>query len=96
LESMSLPVEAVPSAIGALASIDARLRHRLFVSGVPRAPKPADGDRLVDVKETAALLKHSTTWVYRNQCHLPRVDLPGGSLRFSAAGLQELLEARRA
>lgn len=95
-EGAKLPVEAIPNAIGALQSIDARLRFRLYASGAPRAPEVAQADRLLDVKETAAVLNQSTSWVYRNQHDLPRVALAGRSLRFSARGLQKLLKTRQA
>lgn len=93
-----IAIEAIPDVLGHLASLDARLRVRLLRSSLDRCDHlklaPVDSDRLLSVKEAAEILGHSPTWVYRNRAHLPAVNLPGGSIRFSVLGLHEFIRRR--
>jgi predicted DNA-binding transcriptional regulator AlpA len=90
-----LPTEAVPEAIGQLERAKATLWARLMVPA-PTAPALDDPDTTVDVREAARLLAMSPTWLYRHAKQLPFTRRVGRrALRFSVAGIQRYLVARR-
>ena len=61
------------------------------------APDIGPADRLLDVREAAALLDVRPRWLYDRARTLPFARKLGGrTLRFSEAGLRRWLERRRA
>ena|ERR1700693_4003774 len=51
-------------------------------------------DRVLTVKQTAAMLGRSTSWVYRNKTSLPVVRFSTGGYGFSERRLEEWIRRR--
>jgi len=81
-----IPRERIPAIICALS---ARLLEP--VPAAPPPPDPAvDEDRMLTTAETAAMLGHSTKWIYRHLADLPFARRLGArDLRFSLHGLRK-------
>src|ERR1700674_1662380 len=58
------------------------------------ASAESDGDRLLNVGETAELLGQTPRWVRHHQRELPRVSLPGRTVRFSERRLAAFIRRR--
>ena len=92
--------ELPPTAIAALlvkcAAIQAALAAALAEAstGGHGSVAAREGDQLLTVEETAALLKSTKDWVYRHAAELPFAVRLGGQLRFSADGLQRHIQAK--
>ena len=68
------------------------IREELAALSLARQP---EGDRLLTVKEAAAVLKMSEDWVRRNAHRLPFTRRPADAvLRFSDQGMQKWLKTR--
>ena len=88
----SVPVEEIPTALGALEAIKAVLCARLTQ---PTRPDHRDQDQLLDVEETAARLKTSPDWLRRHGGALPfTVHLSPGQVRYSAKRLDQWIAHR--
>lgn len=90
---------AIPAIVGEMEALRARLWVRLQTP--PRVgvtPEPASNggpDTLLKVDEAAARLGVSKRWMYRKADSLPFTKrLTGGTLRFSARGLERWKERR--
>jgi hypothetical protein len=61
------------------------------------APAVSIEDKLLDIEQTAARLRCSTDFLYRNHKRLPftRSNAVGGKLLFSSAGLDAYLRGKR-
>jgi excisionase family DNA binding protein len=96
----SVPADAIPGLIGEAEALRATLWARLqsLVGPVATAPAQANGkgpDRLLTVLEAADRLGVSKRWMYRKADELPFTRrLSGGTLRFSASGLDRWKESR--
>ncbi len=88
----SLGVEALSEALGEAEKLKARLWVRLYALTVPRQE---DADRLLEVDEAARLLSLSPDTLYRRAGQLPFTVRIGGSVRFSALGIQKFIRARQ-
>ncbi len=98
-EIQSAPPGELPSIRGQLAELEAELLARLFAQrAVPIAEASSDesADVLLTVEETAERLGQKAQWVRAHQNELPRVQLPGRSIRFSAKRLDAWLNRRSA
>lgn len=94
----AVPLELVPALIGEAAALQARLWARLQTPAPAAAPAPASNgtDRLLKAGEAGALLGVDRRWMYRHADSLPFTRrLSGGTLRFSARGLERWKETRR-
>jgi len=80
--------DEIPTALGALAEADARLRLRLLASP---APAGAVEDRLLTVADVARRLATPVNYVYRHADTWPFTRRVGRHLRFSEQGLSEWL-----
>jgi predicted DNA-binding transcriptional regulator AlpA len=89
-----VPAEAIPVLRRKLAELDTLLLGRLLQSGNDQGQTPADGDRLLDVKEAAAKLSRSEDYLYRNAGKLPFTVRDGRCLRFSEAGIDRWIRQR--
>jgi len=81
------------SVLAGLTALQARAVARLGTANEP-SPPATGGDRLLDVKEAAALLGMSIDWVYRRARRLPFTVRMGRTLRFSETGIQRWLAHR--
>ncbi len=54
----------------------------------------ATADRLLTVEETAERLGQKPQWVRAHQDELPRVELPGRTVRFSSRRLEQFIKRR--
>lgn len=97
-----VPQDAIPVLIGATAELQARLYARLHAGTTAAVPAPArngaaEPDRLLSAKEAAPLLGVKPRWLYRHADTLPFTRrLTGGTVRFSARGLERWKEGRKA
>jgi predicted DNA-binding transcriptional regulator AlpA len=94
IDISGIPLKDIPAIITALAS-------RLIAEPMPAIdPVPQfDEDRLLTTAEGAAMLGHSTKWIYRHAADLPFAKRIGPrDLRFSLHGLRkwQSAAARRA
>ncbi len=91
-EIQSAPPGELPGIIGQLEAVKAEAFARLVT------PQPCDGadddDRLLTVDDVAAQLGETSRWVRDHQDDLPRVKLPGRSLRFSAKRMASIIKRR--
>jgi predicted DNA-binding transcriptional regulator AlpA len=90
-----LPLRALPGFIVELAALQARAAARLRQHDA--APDAADApDRLLNVRDAAALLCMSVDWLYRHKDRLPFTRPTGRrTVRFSEAGIRRWLAHRR-
>lgn len=72
----------------------ASAQTRLAVSIAGLAAAPAD-DRLIDVDEAAEMLGVDRSWLYRRTRTLPFAVRLDGKVRWSAAGIQNFIAAKR-
>ena len=97
----SVPVEDIPALIGEAEALKARLWAALSTNAAPptpTAPREGNGapDALLTASEAAERLGVSPRWMYRKAESLPFTRrLSGGTLRFSAKGLERWKEGRR-
>jgi predicted DNA-binding transcriptional regulator AlpA len=83
-----IPVEVVPSLLGELETLRARLWTAILRTSAN--PLPADpADTLLDARAVAKALDVSTRWIYRHHRQLPFArPMSKKTLRFSSLGLQ--------
>lgn len=99
---LSSPAAELPSIRGQLAELqaiaEAELLARLFAQQPPAAVRPEDDgdDRLLTVAEAAQKLGQKVQWIRAHQDELPRVQLPGRTVRFSERKLETWLKRRTA
>jgi predicted DNA-binding transcriptional regulator AlpA len=90
---------AIPAIVGELETLRARLWVRLQAAQAPAVAAPSsngEADHLLTAKEAAPLLGVAPRWMYRHADDLPFARrLTGGTLRFSARGLERWKESRR-
>jgi excisionase family DNA binding protein len=67
------------------------IRSELQALGRP----PPEADELLTVEQAASLLGVTPRWLYKHKAQLPHRQLSRKALRFSKAGLQRWLAARR-
>lgn len=91
LEVQTAPAAELPSIIGQIEAVKAEAFARL----VTPAPAEVDEDKLMTVDEVAATLGETSRWVRDHVKDLPRVALPGRTLRFSGRRLADLLKRPR-
>jgi len=85
IDIASIPRDQIPAVIAALA---ARLLEPAPTTA-PIAPE-SDEDRLMTTAEAAAMLGHSTKWIYRHVADLPFARRIGPrDFRFSLHGLRK-------
>ena len=87
-----LGVETLTEALGEAERLKARLWARLYCLTVPHQ---GEADRLLDVREAATLLSLSEDTLYRRADELPFTVRLGGSVRFSALGIQKFIRSRQ-
>jgi predicted DNA-binding transcriptional regulator AlpA len=91
-----IPVDAVPSLLGELEVVRARLWMRMLMNRVePSTPNVRSHDRLLDPQEAANLIGVSIRWLYRHRRQLPFArPMSRKTLRFSSLGLQAWIAER--
>ena len=95
-ELESSPVAELPAILGQIEA----LRTETFVRLVSVAPRAAtseedsEADRLLSVDEAAERLRQTPRWVRDHRNELPRVKLPGRTLRFSEKRLTAFIKRR--
>ena len=89
------PVDELPTIIGQIEALKAEAFARLM------APRPDAGeigqdpdDRLLTADEAAEMLGQTSRWVRDHRLELPRVKLPGRTLRFSEKRLAAMIKRR--
>lgn len=94
--AIEVPIEELPPIIGQLAALDAELRLRIAMhhSAPVAAHTLRDDERLLTASEAAERLGTTERWVRDHAHELPRVVLPGRTLRFSARRLAAFVERR--
>jgi excisionase family DNA binding protein len=86
----NLPSEELPRFLGALRECEATALARLT------SPVPVDTtDELLTIEQAAQRLNVSTNYLYRHHARFGFSRRIGRALRFSAAGLQKYIAARR-
>ncbi len=85
--------EDIPPAIAQLAGLQTALSARLIIER--QDPVPEEEDVILDVEETAALLKISKQWLYMKSKNLPFTRRIGNRLRFSKRGALAYRDKRR-
>jgi hypothetical protein len=94
-----LDPDRVADALGELEALRARLWARLHApAAAPTHSAAGNGgpDQLLTAKEAAPLLGVAPRWMYRHAPDLPFTRrLAGGTLRFSARGLEKWAATRR-
>ncbi len=95
-------VRALPAAVARdllprlLSLQTALLAQALTLDGNGHGGEGATEDRLLDVKEAAALLGTTEDWLYRHARKLPfRMTLGPRQLRFSARGIERYIRNRQ-
>jgi excisionase family DNA binding protein len=88
---------AIPALVGELEALKARLWVRLQAPAAVVAPsRNGDPDHLLTAKEAGSRLGVDKRWLYRHADELPFTRrLTGGTVRFSARGLERWKESRR-
>jgi len=92
-----LKKEDLPSIIGELAKLQAEALASLTTPQlVAVQPNDENGDdgRLLTVAQVAERLNEKEQWVRAHQDELPRVQLPGRSIRFNERKLEAWLKRR--
>jgi hypothetical protein len=92
LDVGAIPREELPSVLGRLVELEARVRLRL--SELPGSPTLESADRLLDVEETARRLGVSTKFIYRTARRWPCARHVGRRLLFSEQGLARQMSER--
>lgn len=94
-EIESVPAGELPAIIGQIEALKAEAFARLVSPHGPAEIEPeSPHDRLLTVEETANLLGQTSRWVRDHKLKLPRVKLPGRTLRFSEKRLATLIKQR--
>jgi predicted DNA-binding transcriptional regulator AlpA len=102
-----LPADAIPALMGelaarqaALSAVSSALAARWMQAARSEAlgadAPAAAGDSLLNVRQAAAKLNMSESWLYQNAWRFPFLVRQGGALRFSRQGLEHYLQARQA
>ena len=101
-EIVSAPAADLPAIIGQIEAVKAEAFSRL-VSPLPAAnvDPVSDGtaeaaDTALTVEEVALRLGQKVQWVRAHQRELPRIHLPGRTVRFSARKLDAWMKRRTA
>lgn len=89
-----LPAEAIPAMLGELERLRAALWVRLTVPQNNKNGDHAAGDRLLDVKEAAAVLHSTADYLYRHSTKLPFAVRMGRKVLFSEAGIERYIRQR--
>lgn len=86
----------LPAVIGQIEAVKAEAFARLMSekSVVADVVELESDDRLLTVEEVAQKLGQSSRWVRDHKVELPRVKLPGRTLRFSEKRLAALIKRR--
>jgi predicted DNA-binding transcriptional regulator AlpA len=92
-----IPSEQIPAMLAQLAVLQGTLAARLL--GAPlttncRSHPPVEPDRLLDIREAAAMLSVSPDWLYRRTKKLPFVIRLGRQIRFSARDIEKHIRQR--
>ena len=91
----ALPLEAVPVMRGKLAELDTLLQMRVAMAqsnGQDRTH--ADGDRLLDAKETARRMGVSLDYIYKHAEEFPFAVKEGRRVLFSERSLEQYLRGK--
>lgn len=91
------PVETLPTILGELERVKARLWTRLLAPTAAKDGRPLPpGDRLLTPEEAALEMNTTVKWLYRHSKRLPFArKLSRKRLRFSEIGLRKWIEAKR-
>jgi hypothetical protein len=94
-EILNGPLEELPALIGQVEALKAEAFARL-VTPVSAPGDDDAGDRLLTAEEVAQRIGGNCTlrWVRDHQDQLPRVQLPGRKVRFSAKRLDAMIKRR--
>lgn len=91
----SLSPEAIPAMLGELEQLKAMLWYRLNFAQGNAGYRPNEcGERLLDVREAAAMLHTSADYLYRHSSKLPFTVHMGRQLRFSESGVKRYIQQR--
>jgi hypothetical protein len=93
LDVATIPREDLPSLLGRLVELEARVRIRL--TEMPGAATPERADRLLDVGEVARRLGVSARYVYRNGPRWSCARHVGRRLMFSEQGIAQQIAKGR-
>ena len=91
-EPLFLPREAIPSLRAKLTELDTLLMQRLFSGCNDEGQTRFNENRLLSAKETAARLRMSVDYVYKNK--FPFAVKQGRRVLFSERGLEQYLQAK--
>lgn len=84
----------LPAIRGQLAALEAEIFVRLVTPATAAVDAEVEDEGLT-CDETAAMLGQTSSWVRAHKHELPRVPLPGRTLRFSKKQITKLLAKRR-
>jgi hypothetical protein len=94
-----LEPDAIPAIVGELEALKARLWVRLHApqpAAVAESAHNGGPDQMLTAEEAGGQLGVGVRWMYRHADKLPFTRrLTGGTLRFSARGLERWKETRR-
>lgn len=90
----TLPTEKLPEFLGALEGVRATAWARLSAPApaVPASPEP---DRLIDIRQVAARLGMSTSYLYRHHDRMSCAKKVGRKLLFSSKGVEEFIRKQK-
>ncbi len=97
-----LPAEKIPALMGELAARQAALSAvgsalvARWMEAAASASQQQTTDTLLTVRQAAARLNMSASWLYQNAWRFPFAVRQGAALRFSARGLERYLESLQA
>jgi predicted DNA-binding transcriptional regulator AlpA len=93
----SLPPEALPGLLAALAAVQAAVAARLAVANpTPLGARESGHDEMLTAAQAAGRTGMSRRWLYANAKDLPFAVRTGqGSVRFSARGIEKWLAQRK-
>lgn len=87
------PVAELPGIAGAVAGLHAEVLARLVAARDDR-PEQGPEDELLTPAQAAKVLNTNERWVRDHRKDLPRVQLPGRKLRFSAKRIAAMVKRR--
>ncbi len=98
-EIQDLPSADLPAIIGQVEAVKAEAFARMMAplqtsDDEKSSPDRQVADRLVDVRGAAVMLGQTERWVRDHQRELPRVNLPGRTVRFSENRLAAFIRRR--
>ena len=97
-EILAAPPADLPSIIGQVEAMKAEAFARLVSQGSSDRKEPVESgdatEKLVTIQEAAEILGQSPRWVRDHQNELPRVKLPGRTVRFAAKRLNAFIRRR--